>query len=60
MNVHSKFETGVAHLVLESQTYELGLALFEKKGKGRGSLQANGATSVFDITEMRPRDTEKL
>lgn len=60
VNVHSKLETSVAYLVLESQTYELGLALFEKEGEGRGSLQANGATSVLDITEMRPRDTEKL
>lgn len=60
VDVYAKLEPGVADLVLESQTYELSLVPLECDSEGSGALKANVTSSVFDVAEMRPRDTKKL
>ncbi len=58
--MYSKLESGITDLILESQTYELSLVLFERERKGSSPLKANGATPVFDVAEMGSRDAENF
>jgi hypothetical protein len=60
VDVYPKLESGVTYLVLESESYELGLVLFEGESKGSSPLKANGAAAVFDVAEMGSRDAEKF